>query len=43
MGTERNYGLGGVVSKETITGPRIITTSIYTGIKYPGYIAVPIQ
>ncbi len=40
---EKNYGYGGVVSKETSNGARIIETKIYAGKKYPSYIAVPVQ
>lgn len=31
LGYEKNYGLGGVVSQETATGPRIIEATLHTG------------
>lgn len=40
---ERNYGFGGVVSEETVTGPRNIEVKIYAGKKFPSYVAIPIQ
>lgn len=38
---EKNYGFGGVVSKETATGPRIITATIHSSARYPSRILLP--
>ncbi len=39
--SEKNYGFGGVVSKEASTGPRLINVDIYTGKQ--SYISLPVQ
>jgi predicted acyl esterase len=40
---EKNYGFGGVVSKETTDKPRIIEAAIHTGPKYPSRIVIPVE
>jgi len=40
---EKNYGFGGVVSKETTDKPRIIEATIHTGSKYPSRIVIPVE
>jgi hypothetical protein len=39
--SEKNYGFGGVVSKEVSTGPRLINVDIHTGKQ--SYISLPVQ
>jgi putative CocE/NonD family hydrolase len=40
---EKNYGFGGVVSKETTDKPRIVEATIHTGPKYPSRIIIPVE
>ena len=41
--TEKNFGFGGVVSKETTTSPRIIEANILMNNQYPSKIVLPIS
>lgn len=38
---EKNYGFGGVVSREATAQPRIIEATIHTGTRYPSRILIP--
>jgi putative CocE/NonD family hydrolase len=41
--SEKNYGFGGEVSKESTTDPRIIEANILMGRKYPSKVVLPIS